>query len=224
VDVEVVVVVDAGTSRVPVRSFNLAASLRSPPYQISRPTNSCDDLARGQIVADATGRDRVSAAIALPFPFQFLGETFDFWNVSTCGFLRFSNAREATTTCTGAPRALPSSAAPPGSLFPFWGALEVRAADGFDVRWATITTPSRHMTVQWSVNACCEDVRSTAVVQLKLFEATNVVEFHYCRLGAGGSLAGAGVVVGFQDPIGLVGGSVSTFQRIDPTRAFRFDP
>ena len=66
--------------------------------------------------------------------------------------------------------------------------------------------------------------------QVKLFETTNVVEFHYCSLDPGTGLAtavsGSGATIGLENTAGTEGvqHSFNTANSVNTTDALRFTP
>jgi extracellular elastinolytic metalloproteinase len=69
--------------------------------------------------------DAVAGTIDLPFPFTFYGFTYTRTHVCTNGFVEFVGP--ATTNCSSANAAIPTTSRPNGAIFPFWDNLAVDA-------------------------------------------------------------------------------------------------
>ena len=223
---EVVLAVDAGFG-VPSFPFDLAVSIGLPPYTVSRTSIACDDLTSGNIIAGAVGDDVGTPAIPLPVSFTFFGTPMTAWSVSTNGYLQvWPTLAGMSAGALGSP-ALPSTGAPSNLIAVFWDDLEVRAADRMDVRWQTVSAPSRHLTVQWTdVGFCCGGGTPDRVrFQAKLFEGTGAIELHYCSQSGSDRTRGSGASIGIQDSAGLRGVNVlSRAATLDPMTAFRLAP
>ncbi|MDB4932779.1 MAG: bacillopeptidase [Myxococcaceae bacterium] len=222
---ELVLAVDPGGLGVAPFRFDLTVSVALPPYRVARISVACDNLAAGAVIPGASGDDTGTPAIALPVVFPYFGAQVSAWSVSTNGYLQLWPSLGNSSTGALGVTALPSSAAPSNMVAPFWDDLEVRA--GMDVRWQTLTDGGRHLTAQWTdVGFCCGGGTPDRVrFQVKLFERTGVIEFHYCDVTGTARATGGGASIGIQDAGGLRGVSVQTrMPTIDPMTAYRFTP
>jgi hypothetical protein len=75
-------------------------------------------------VEPITGTSGV-AAVAIPFPFTFYGETYNSVYVCANGFVEF--AGPATTNCSSSNGTIPGTGRPNGAIYPFWDDLVVDA-------------------------------------------------------------------------------------------------
>ncbi len=150
------------------------------------------------------GTDDGTAALNLPFTFQFYGVNYTIVCASTNGALYFV---PDTTTCAGEPNDFANTdlsvAGPPGNLpaaLPFWTDLTFQVPGAGAIYYQTIgASPSRQFIVQWS-NAYPQGSPNPVNFQLILAESSNSITFQYqtVTLGAGnpannGALATAGI-------------------------------
>jgi extracellular elastinolytic metalloproteinase len=90
--------------------------------------------------------DAVAGTIDLPFPFTFYGFTHTRAHVCTNGFVEFVGP--ATTNCSSANAAIPTTTRPNGAVFPFWDNLAVddQASIRADARG---TAPNRRFVIEF---------------------------------------------------------------------------
>lgn len=222
---ELLLAADAGFAGSPPFRYDLSISVALPPYVLSRTSIDCDRMTTAAVIAGAVGDDVGTPAIALPIRFPYFGSPMAAWSVSTNGYLQvWSTSTGASMGALGI-AALPSTSAPPNMIAPFWDDLEVRSAEGMDVRWQAFDAPARHLTVQWSTGFCCGVGPDRVTFQAKLFERSGVVEFHYCDQRGGERARGQVASVGLQDETGSRGVSAQVgTPTLDPMTAFRFTP
>jgi hypothetical protein len=204
-------VLELGSSSASTRgAFDLDVQFAALPYAIATPAAaSCDDLSMGAatLIAPAID-DGTSATTALPagFAFRSFGEAatpITHVSANSNGFAQLysSSAGVGTTMLSFLNLLLPSASAPPGVVAVFWDDL-LTLPNG--VRSATFgAAPARRFVIEWN-SRFLSPMTETLRFQLKLFESTNVLEFHYCEMRSTAmsppaALAGAGATVGLQN-------------------------
>ncbi|MCD4656049.1 MAG: hypothetical protein K8S87_00750, partial [Planctomycetes bacterium] len=78
---------------------------------------------------------------------------------------------------------LPSAGAPNAAIYPFWDDVEFNQTNVADAKWVSETqdsAPSQVFVVEWfKLNRYNTAPPSVATYQLRLYETTNIIEFHY---------------------------------------------
>ena len=121
--------------------------------------------------------DQVSGAIPLGFTFSYFGISYTNVYVSSNGFLTVLPGQD-NGCCSGQP--LPSAGNPNGVIAPLWRDLYPPGGGaGGGVFYQTLGAPGSRVFIAEYKNVpnCCSGAGST--VQIKLFEGTNAIEFHY---------------------------------------------
>jgi hypothetical protein len=141
---------------------------------------SCDDTTSWTDTG-LVGDDRaMGAPAALPFSFGYFGSTATHWSASTNGFAQLWPSASGTPSSEYSNVSLPSASAPRGALAVFWDDLLV--SPGALVQYATLgSAPSRRFVIDWR-DVDTIDEAQLLHFQIKLFETTNVIEFHYCSM------------------------------------------
>lgn len=187
-------------------------------------TADCDDLAMGDVQRDVVDDDSASAApIALPFAFRLYGTPVTHWSATTNGYAQLYENDRGTPSTDYDNITLPSARAPSGILAAFWDDLTVN--DPALVRTATLGMgDTRRFVVEW-FNVSRLAARTTLRFQIKLFESTNVIEYHYCTL-VGADSDGASATVGLQSVDSMVGDLVGldTAGTLTENQRIRFTP
>lgn len=121
------------------------------------------------------GDDDISAPISLNFNFDFFGTTYNQIQISSNGFLAFPNQTN-DGCCSG--QSLPDPLQPNNLIAFAWADLD--PTSGGTVRYAlTGSAPNQVFVVTFdSVRHCCGSAADTVIVQIKLYESTNVIEIH----------------------------------------------
>jgi hypothetical protein len=150
------------------------------------------------------GTDDGVAALTLPFPFTFYGQSHSLVCVSSNGALYFI---DAAPSCSGVndignvDLALTTPNDWP-ALFPFWSDLTFQAPGAGAVFYQTVGAPgSRRFVIQWN-NAMPIESANPVTFQIVLSETTNAVLYQYktVSLGAGNpASAGADATVGMRN-------------------------
>lgn len=195
---DVVVLVSSSTSA-SAEFFDLTTAVGAPLYGMTSIPGACDTLAAPTVVTSAIGDNRGSGSIALPFSFRYFNAAVATWSVSTNGYMQLWPVSGVSTGALGATE-LPASTAPISMVAPFWDDLEVDAGAA-SVRSQVFAGAARHLTVEWNnVRFCCGgSAPDRQTFQVKLFEASNLIEFHYCSLGASTRASGGNASIGIQD-------------------------
>jgi hypothetical protein len=141
-----------------------------------------------------TGTDDGTAALTLPFPFQFYGASYPMVCVSANGAAYFINAlAECGSTYDFANTDL-SSTAPPGDrpgLFPLWMDLKFEGV-GAGLVYQTLGAPgSRKFVLQWK-DARPVTTDAPLTFEAILNEGSNQILFQYKTVGIDGSPASNG--------------------------------
>jgi hypothetical protein len=115
----------------------------------------------------------VSPVLPLGFDFNFYGNTYDEFYISSKGFITFSD--DGDDGCCGG-QIIPDSGTPNNLIAFNWDDLDPES--GGTIRYETIgTAPNRILIVDFDDIAHYEDPQGTTV-QLKLFEIDNRIEIH----------------------------------------------
>jgi hypothetical protein len=182
------------------------------PYAAALISASCDALSGATTVAPAAGwsDESVTALAPLPFALRFFGEAVTRFAVSSNGNLQLFDAEGASASPSGFNGAIPTIAAPNGLVAPFWDDF---AADGLSVvRTATLgTVGARRFVVEWRNWRFLAEPGAPLNFQAKLFEASGVVEFHYCPSSSVGTerTLGASATIGLEDRSGTAAALVA---------------
>ncbi len=118
--------------------------------------------------------------INLRFTFKFYGQDFSSAWVCDNGWICFGQDPNDPAYENFS---LPSAGAPNAAIYPFWDDVELNQANVPDTKWVTETqgiTPSRVFIVEWfKLNRYNTAPASVATYQLRLYETSNIIEFHY---------------------------------------------
>ncbi len=122
------------------------------------------------------GDEGYTAPALIGFPFTYMGETQDTFQVTTNGIFRFGNnlaSASLTNALNGTTRKV---------LAPFWE--DMIAVDSSQITYQVAgNSPNRVLTVEWNLmKAPYNNSVANAQFQVKIYETTNVIEFVY---GAG---------------------------------------
>jgi hypothetical protein len=167
-------------------------------------TGNCDSFT-GTTLPSAVGDDVTSPLTPLPISFRSFGVPVTNFSVCSNGFLQLWPSSAGTPSSDNGPVDLLTILSnPPGIVAPFWDDL-MSPATGSYVQYTTLGTgSSRHFVVEWfgtafySANGATTD---RLTFQVKLFETSGAVEFHYCTLtGTTGAERGSGASIGLGDP------------------------
>jgi hypothetical protein len=191
------------------------------------PINS--GASNGGTLSTAAGDDVFQAGIPIGFSFNYLGNNYSNITVSTNGWASFATG---LTSSTASNAELYSSFAPALALAPWWDDL---ASDSIVYR-TTGTPGSLVFTIQWNSKAYWSATQRI-VYQVKLFEGSNIIEFHYGSVIPGSSATAESASIGIKNAAGgagnyidavtgssQVGNGFMTSTTKWPTRFYRFSP
>ncbi len=159
---------------------------------------ACDDI--GMVARDMAviGDDAASVFAPMPFAFSYHRAAVTHFSVSTNGLAQLGNAVGPGDT-NYINLALPSGMAPRGALAVFWDDLSV-GADPQGVRVQVLgAMPNRRFVIDWTNTNL--GIANALHFQAKLFETTNVIEYHYCAMtGPMGNVlhTGSAATIGLQ--------------------------
>jgi hypothetical protein len=201
-----------------VTNGTFSVTVARTPYVVSTITAACDDLsAAPDVLGPATtpvlGDNTVSTNQPLPagFAFSYFGAAVTNFTASSNGFAQLFTSATATGSSTPTNNAIPNGNSPNGTVAALWDDL-YPVAGVSRVRAATSgSAPNRVFTVEWMDLAIATDVPVSPGperlrFQTKLYETTNLVEFHYCSLqvngGAADQAGGSSATVGLESLAG----------------------
>jgi hypothetical protein len=224
-----VLVTVSTTSSSTTGAFDLLATVAGVPYTESTLPAACDDLSSGTLIepTDGWSDDSATDLAALPFTVQLYGAAMGYYSVTSNGYAQLWASSTGSPSTGYSNEALPSTDAPRNMIAPFWDDL-IPAGPG-TVSVATFgTTPTRHFTVQWTDWSPISDDTNRLTFQIKLFETTNVIEFHYCTMTPADDarVTGDSATVGLQNGTGTLATqhSYDTATSVGTTNALRFTP
>ncbi|MFY7964540.1 MAG: T9SS type A sorting domain-containing protein [Chitinophagaceae bacterium] len=147
--------------------------------------------------------------IAFPFPVKFNGTTYNTFNISTNGFISLGaeldtfNVFWGNNLNSGPYNGVANDARNTRPLIaPLWDDLDMQAATNI-VYNTSGTAPNRVFTVQWSNAKWSWQATGASVsFQVKFYETTNVIRFHYRPINAGTVTSGSASVGLADGPIG----------------------
>ena len=146
---------------------------------------SCDAPASWTDTGLAGDDSTMDAPAALPFSLSYYGATVTHWSATSNGFAELWTTDSEIPSDAYSNELLPTSAVNGSMVAPFWDDLDI--VPGASVRTATVgAAPSRRFVIEWN-NVSTVDGEETLRFQVKLFETSNVLEFHYCSLSTSGS-------------------------------------
>lgn len=227
-----VIVTLAGASVPPGGAFTMTATLgpiEAPPYTVTMVGVSCEAMDTAPVIAppDGWSDDTATDAAPLPFAFTLFTTASTHYTVSSNGVIELWPNALGESLAQSTNRNIPNVAAPNGFIAPFWDDL-VPSDETTTVRAATFgAAPNRRFVVQWSRWEVLGASASLLTFQVKLFEATRVIDFHYCAVTpAGGVAYGSGATIGVEDASGTRGVEIgyNRVNAINPAYGYRLTP
>jgi hypothetical protein len=142
------------------------------------------------IVNPGTVIGAASAVTNIGFTFKFQGVDYTQFSANAAGLFKFGSVAVTTQTVNSA---ISTTNVP--KLYAVWDAFFTgTSASGGGVSYLLSgTSPNRVLTVQWKVNTTSATTASATNFQIKLYETTNVIEYHY---GASAAVPSASVGLG----------------------------
>jgi len=228
----VTVIVAVGSASSTVHGlFDITVDASPPPYTRTMFSGTCDDTSTGMSLTGAVGDDSTSSRRALPFTFTLAGTAMTNYAVSSNGNVQLFPGASGSGNSDFDNVPIPSAFAPNAYIAPFWDDLTSQSTS--EVRVQTFgTAPNRRFVVDWRDFKFFSVGSETHLrFQVKIFESTNVIQLHYCRLFTGGTstarVTGSSATIGVENATGTDGfqhsfnmaDSVSTAQAIRLTPA-----
>ncbi|MCX7769404.1 MAG: GEVED domain-containing protein, partial [Flavobacteriales bacterium] len=176
-------------------------------YQLEYIPNNYETLPSPTIIHGANLDDN-TASIPLPFNFTYAGTNYTtshFVRVCVNGFAVLSTT-SATTPTTLTNQLGNNTVGNFDLLAPWWDDLHTR--DSGSVRYQVLgTAPNRRLIIDWSnvrhFSPSTIPLSRRRSFQIKLFETTNVIEFHYSSdIGAGPLGSGESASIGIRNSTG----------------------
>ncbi len=184
--------VELGSSAATTRGVvDLALTLASaaPAYNVATEAMaSCDDLTMGATDLAVSGDDSTSPTTALPtgFAFTYFGDStapVTHFSANSNGLAQLHTSAAGVASTSYSNVTLPDAFSPTGALAVLWDDLNVSTTAMGAVRYATLGTgTARRHVIEWINVSPLSDSTARMRFQVKLFETTNVIEYHYCSL------------------------------------------
>lgn len=186
----------------------------------------------GGTLSTAIGDDVTQDNLPIGFTFNYLGTNYTTMGVSTNGWASFAGTLGGASQ--NANTNLYNTTGPQLSIGPWWDDLR---SDSIVYR-TTGTAGSQVFTIQWNALSYFTGSTSRITFQLKLYETTNVIEFHYGTVVAGtftpasesasigieGATGGMGNFLDAVDGSAFVGHYFMEANTKWPVRFYRFTP
>ncbi|MFO0680573.1 MAG: DUF4215 domain-containing protein [Sandaracinus sp.] len=153
--------------------------------------------------SSSTSDDATTSIAALPFSVPFFGTTATYWSASTNGIVQLYPSATGATSTAYSNSDIPSTSTPNGFIAGFWDDLYL--GTGYDLHYQTTgTAGSRVFVVEW-LNALAGSSGTPFTFQIMLYEATGVIEIHYCSIGTGTRGSGDSATIGLENATGTDG-------------------
>jgi hypothetical protein len=199
-----------------VSNGTYALRVARTPYSLTAISASCGDLSLvpdvlGPMTTPMIADDVTTTALPLPaaFSFPFFGSPMTYYSACMNGFAQLFSSAAGAPDCSFTNTALPDSNPPNGFVAPLWD--DLFPAPGVTTRIRSAPSgvaPNRIFTIEWFDAAFLNGGAGPERLrfQVKLYETTGVIEFHYCSLQLNGGsmdqLTGGSATVGLEDASG----------------------
>jgi subtilisin family serine protease len=158
---------------------------------------SAHTFINGTTIVPLSGDD-ASAAVTLPSPFTFYGQTYTTAYVSTNGFVDLAGPPDPLTSFANG--SLPSTDPPNLSIYPYWDDLYVDSSSS--VQTALL---GNQFAIEWSTVRYFVDSSRRITFEVILNLATGQIAFEYGLLGSDPLKQGNSATVGIENATGTVG-------------------
>lgn len=164
-------------------------------YTISTTAKSMSNLTGA--TTGPTG-DNGNSVVPIGFTFNYIGIAYTQVRISTNGWLSLNTSGTTQTANVN----LFTTSTPNSTLAPWFDDLNVDGSAVLSYK-TTGTSPNRIFTVEWK-NVLTYRNQATARInfQVKLFEGSNIIEFHYGSLSAGTHSGNESASIGIEDVTG----------------------
>jgi hypothetical protein len=115
--------------------------------------------------------DATELAVPIGFTFKYCGVNYTDLSICTNGWISLTNSPTSSWTN------IETNIDGPGWLMPYWDDLDLTIAGDVFVETTGIA-PSRVCTIEWN-NVPDIGGTGTATFQIKLYESTDIIDFHY---------------------------------------------
>ncbi|MBL7778066.1 MAG: gliding motility-associated C-terminal domain-containing protein [Chitinophagales bacterium] len=223
VDTAVLITAGADTIICGDDTVQLNGSVLFPAVQFCIPSYNVSSIAYNPLTATApptsgpSGDDVLSAAINLPFSFNYFCNTYNQFFISTNGWISFTGGQGSGLTA----QSVPNPVAPNNLIAMCWEDLISSA--GVITHYVVGTAPNRRYVIRWN-NATFFGSTGNVSGQIQLHETTNIVEVHLASQSATGQTA----TMGIENTTGNIGYSFAGYNAsgwtVSTPVAFRFTP
>ncbi|WMX16944.1 SBBP repeat-containing protein [Aureispira sp. CCB-E] len=165
------------------------------------------------------GDDALSASLPIGFDFNFFGNTYNDFRISSNGFITFGTNTTTSGCCSG--QVLPNTNQPNNLIALFWE--DLLPPNGGTIRYLTAgTAPNRVLVVEF-VDIEHHPSGDSVQGQIHIYESTNIIEVHVAKQPAAGRHT-----LGIENGTGVLGYSAPNRNGIAWTiatpEAWRFAP
>jgi hypothetical protein len=185
--------------------------------------------------AGPTGDDKGTTVASFGFTFNYLGTSYSKVRICTNGWILLLNGNSTENSSLNTK--LFTTSAPNVTLAPWWDDLTDDATSVISYKTEG-TAPYRALTVEWkSMPTYRTGATERISFQVRLYETTNIIEFHYGNLVPGTNNAAESASIGIEDATGganhfieaTTGSSTSVIDTLQtttewPTVNYRFIP
>jgi len=200
-------------------------------------TYSPISVATGALRSNTNGDDGSQDGLPIGFTFNYLGTPYTTISVNSNGFASFTALTGVGSTWVNSN--LATATAPNIILAPWWDDLliDTTLLNGRILYQTTGTPGSQVMTIQWTDMPSYTTATQKINFQIKLYEGTNVIEFHYGNILAGAPSTSESASIGIEGGLGGYGNFIdavtgSSFVSMGyntaavewPTNFYRFTP
>lgn len=196
--------------------FTVTAALQPvslPPYAMSTIMAVCDDLTTQPDVLGATTTPRLSddvttSPLPLPFPFSYFRQPVTHYSLTSNGFAQLHASASGPASNSFQNQPMPTLNAPNSLVAALWTDLVPGGATAHVRTLVSGSPPNRVATAEWTDFAFFQNGIGPERLQfqVKIYETTNVLEFHYCTMqlngGSQNRLTGETATVGLENQSG----------------------
>jgi len=169
-----------------------------------------------------TADDAISSSQNIGFTFNYFGTNYTGFYASTNGWIAFTSPANSDPSND----AIPTAGGTDNIIAPFWDDLVVKDQGSTDKVGYTLSgsAPNRVLTIEWYSMSRYGGSSEYYYFQIKLYETTNIIEFHYGSNSLNGNET---VTIGIENndgSVGYEGPSGSPNISSWPSNNYRFTP